>query len=81
MSSTHRDELVSFARHTAHDLNNTVAALTMAVELAIDMLPEDDADLSGLLERVERNAAKLSAAIEAMPAAAEAWEPTEAVEG
>ena len=32
-----RDELISFARHSAHDLNNTVAALSMAVELAIDV--------------------------------------------
>lgn len=76
-----RDELVSFARHSAHDLNNTVAALTMAVELAIEMLPEGDEDLSSLLERVQRNAAKLASTIESMPASAEAWELTEPADG
>lgn len=76
-----RDELVSFARASAHDLNNTVAALTMAVELAIEMLPEDDEELSSLLERVQRNAAKLASTIEAMPASAEAWELTEPADG
>ncbi|MDK9899847.1 hypothetical protein [Klebsiella pneumoniae] len=72
-----REDLVAFARHSAHDLNNTVAALTMAVELAIDMLPADDEDLSSLLERVQRNAAKLSATVDELPASAEAWELTD----
>lgn len=68
-----REEIVSFAVQTAHDLNNTVAALTMAVELAVDVLPEDDEDLASLLERVQRSAAKLASTIHALPAAAEAW--------
>ena len=69
-----REELVSFAEHAAHTLNNTVAALSMAVELAIDILPEGgDDDLASLLERVQRNAAKLAAAVDGLPAAAEAW--------
>lgn len=68
-----RDELVSFARHTAHDLNNTVAALSMAVELAIDILPEDSDDLLSLLERVQRCAAKIATTVETLPADAEAW--------
>lgn len=68
-----REDVVSFAVHAAHDLNNTVAALTMAVELAIDELPEGDEDLSSLLERVQRCAAKLASTVEAMPASAEAW--------
>jgi len=68
-----RDELVSFARHTGHDLNNTVAALSMAVELAIDVLPEDSDDLSSLLERVQRCAAKIATTVDGLPAKAEAW--------
>ena len=52
----------------------------MAVELAIDMLPEDDEDLASLLERVQRNATKLSATVDALPASAEAWELTESTE-
>jgi signal transduction histidine kinase len=68
-----RDELVSFARHTAHELNNTVAALSMAAELAIDALPEDSDDLSSLLERVQRCAAKIATTLDALPDAAEGW--------
>lgn len=69
-----RNELVSFARHTAHDLNNTVAALSMAVELAIDELPEgSDDDLSSLLERVQRCAAKIATTVDALPGRAEDW--------
>jgi signal transduction histidine kinase len=68
-----RDGLVSFARHTAHDLNNTVAALSMAVELAIDELPDDSDDLSSLLERVQRCAAKIATTVDALPATAETW--------
>lgn len=68
-----RDELVSFARHTAHDLNNTVAALSMAVELALDELPDDSDDLSSLLERVQRCAAKIATTVDALPASAETW--------
>lgn len=75
--STSRADLVSFARHTAHDLNNTVAALAMAVELAIDLLPEGDEELSSLLERVQRNAVKLASTIDELPASAQAWELTE----
>lgn len=68
-----RDELVSFARQSAHDLNNTLAALSMAVELAVDVLPEGDGDLVSLMERVQRCATKLSAEVDALPASAEAW--------
>jgi signal transduction histidine kinase len=69
-----REELVSFAVKAAHDLNNTVAALTMAVELAIDVLPEgSDEDLTDLLERVQRSAVKLGATVDGLPAAAEDW--------
>ena len=68
-----RNELVSFARHTAHDLNNTVAALSMAVELAIDELPDDRDDLSSLLERVQRAAAKIATTVDALPGRAEDW--------
>ena len=74
MSSSARDDLVSFAGQAAHDLNNTVAALTMAVELAIDVLPDDaDADLASLLERVQRNAAKLPVTVDSLPARAQDW--------
>lgn len=68
-----RDELISFARQSAHDLNNTVAALSMAVELAIDVLPDDDEDLSSLMARVHKCAIKLAAEVDALPASAEAW--------
>lgn len=69
-----RGELVAFAEQATHSLNNTVAALSMAVELAIDVLPEGgDDDLASLLERVQRNAAKLAAAVDGLPAAAEDW--------
>ena len=68
-----RDELISFARHTAHELNNTVAALSMAVELAIDELPEDDDDLSSLLERVQRCSAKIATTVEELQVKAEDW--------
>lgn len=68
-----RDELVSFAEKVAHDLNNTVAGLSMAVELALDVVPDGIDDLSELLERVQRSAAKLAATIEALPATAETW--------
>jgi signal transduction histidine kinase len=68
-----REELVAFARHTAHELNNTVAALSMAVELAIDELPEDDADLSSLLERVQRCTVKIAATVDELQVKAEGW--------
>lgn len=68
-----RDELVEFARKSAHDLNNTLAALSMSVELAVDVLPDGNDDLSSLLERVQRCATKLAADVRALPAAAETW--------
>ncbi|WP_310529831.1 histidine kinase dimerization/phospho-acceptor domain-containing protein [Nocardioides sp.] len=69
-----RDELVLFAEHAAHDLNNSLAALSMAVELALDVLPDSsDADLSDLLERVQRSTIKLAETVDALPASAEAW--------
>jgi hypothetical protein len=68
-----RDELISFARQSAHDLNNTLAALSMAVELAIDVLPEDNDDLSSLMERVLKCATKLSSEVDELPANAESW--------
>ena len=68
-----RDELISFARQSAHDLNNTLAALSMAVELAIDVLPDDNEDLSSLMERVLKCATKLAAEVDELPASAEAW--------
>ncbi|UUZ59751.1 hypothetical protein [Nocardioides sp. B-3] len=67
-----RDELISFARQSAHDLNNTPAALSMAVELAIDVLPDDNEDLSSLMERVLKCSTKLSAEVDTLPANAEA---------
>ena len=70
---TTRDELISFARQSAHGLNNTLAALSMAVELAIDVLPDGDEDLSSLMERVLKCSTKLSAEVDALPASAEAW--------
>lgn len=70
---TTRDELISFARQSAHDLNNTLAALSMAVEMAIDLLPDDDEDLSSLLARVNKCSIKLAAEVDALPASAEAW--------
>ena len=68
-----RDDLVSFSVKAAHDLNNTVAALTMALEMALDEVPEGEEDLASLLERVQRSAAKLAASIDDLPASAEAW--------
>lgn len=68
-----RDELISFAHHTAHELNNTVAALSMAVELAIDVLPDDSDDLSSLLERVQRCAAKIASTVDELQVTAEGW--------
>ena len=68
-----RDELISFARHTAHELNNTVAAMSMAVELAIDILPDDNDDLESLLERVQKCAVKIATTLEDLPSAAEGW--------
>ena len=68
-----REELVAFAEQAAHDLNNTVAALSMAIELAIDVLPDDSDDLTSLLERVQRSTVKLGAAVDALPASAAAW--------
>ncbi|EON23235.1 MULTISPECIES: hypothetical protein [Nocardioides] len=69
-----REELVAFAEQAAHDLKNTVAAITMAVELAIDVLPEgSDDDLAGLLERVQRNATKLASSLQELPAKAADW--------
>lgn len=67
------DELVSFAEQAAHDLNNTVAALSMAVELALEVLEEGNEDLSSLLDRVQRCTVKLGATIDGLPASAEAW--------
>ena len=71
--SSSRDELISFAQQSAHDLNNTVAALSMAVELAIDVLPDDNEDLSSLMERVMKCTTKLAAEVDGLPANAEAW--------
>lgn len=69
-----REELVSFAEQAAHNLNNTLAALSMAVEMAIDVVPEGgDDDLASLLERVQRNAVKLAATVDGLPATAETW--------
>ena len=68
-----RDQLVSFAEQAAHDLNNTVAALSMAVELAFDELPEGNEELSSLLDRLQRSTVKLAAKVDALPASAEAW--------
>ncbi|PUA80648.1 hypothetical protein [Nocardioides currus] len=68
-----RDELVSFARRSAHDLNNTVAALSMAVEIALDMAPEGDEDMTGLLERIHRNAVKLGETVDGLPDRAREW--------
>ncbi|MEO5666400.1 MAG: hypothetical protein ABIR39_24270 [Nocardioides sp.] len=70
---TTRDELISFARQSAHDLNNTLAALSMAVEMAIDLLPDDDEDLSSLLARVHKCSIKLATEVDVLPASAEAW--------
>ncbi len=68
-----REELISFARQSAHDLNNTLAALTMAAELAIDVLPDDNEDLSSLMERVLKCATKLAAEVDELAVNAEAW--------
>ncbi len=68
-----RDDLISFARQSAHDLHNTLAALSMAVELAIDVIPEGDEDLSSLLDRVYKCATKLAAEVNELPAWAAAW--------
>lgn len=68
-----RDELVAFAEHAAHDLNNTLAALSMAVELAIDEVSDGSDDLTSLLERLQRSTVKLAAKVDALPASAQAW--------
>lgn len=68
-----RDELISFAEQAAHDLNNTVAAISMALELALDELPEADDELASLLDHARGCADRLAKSVAALPTAAADW--------
>ncbi len=67
------DDLVSFAERAAHDLNNPVTAISMALEMALDEVPADAGELSDLLARVQRSLARLTAMIDTLPSRAEDW--------
>ena len=69
---TSRDELVAFSRKARHDLQNPVAAVTLALELAQDEIADAAATTSrtwsaGALRSAERLSEALDASCPAAP--------------
>ena len=70
---TSRDDLVAFSRKARHDLQNPVAAVTLALELAQDELATGGEDVEDLIGRALRSAERLSEALDALPGRAADW--------
>ncbi len=70
---TSRDDLVSFSRRARHDLQNPVAAVTLALELAQEEIAEGGEDVADLVSRALRSAERLSEALDALPGRAADW--------
>ena len=70
---TSRDELVAFSRKARHDLQNPVAAVTLALELAQDEIASGGDDVEELVSRALRSAERLSEALDALPGRAADW--------
>jgi signal transduction histidine kinase len=74
---TSHDELVAFARKARHDLQNPVAAVTLALELAQDEIASGGDEVEDLVSRALRSAERLSEALDALPARAADWPPAD----
>ena len=72
-----RDELIAFAEQTAHELKNSIAAIAMAAEMALDEAPAGVPELEALLTRMQGSATRLAALVDTLPAAANVWPLTE----
>jgi hypothetical protein len=70
---TSRDDLVAFSRRTRHDLQNPVAAVTLALELAQEEIADGGDDVADLIGRALRSAERLSEALDTLPARAAEW--------
>ena len=70
---TSRDDLVAFSRKARHDLQNPVAAVTLALELAQDEIACGGDDVEELVSRALRSAERLSAALDTLPGRAADW--------
>ena len=70
---TSRDDLVAFSRKARHDLQNPLAAVTLALELAQDEMASGGEDVEDLVGRALRSAERLSEALDALPARAADW--------
>jgi signal transduction histidine kinase len=70
---TSRDELVAFSRKARHDLQNPVAAVTLALELAQDEIASGGDDVEELVSRALRSAERLSEALDTLPSRAADW--------
>jgi signal transduction histidine kinase len=70
---TSRDDLVAFARKARHDLQNPVAAVTLALELAQDEMASGADDVDELVGRALRSAERLSEALDELPGRAAEW--------
>lgn len=66
-------DLITFAEQAAHDLNNPLAAISMAVEMAMDEAPAGSQEVITLLERVQGSVARLASMIDDLPNAAATW--------
>ena len=67
--------LAAFAAKVAHDLNNPVSAMAMALEMAQDEVPSGNEELTDLIDRVARSVERLASRIEGLPELARTWEP------
>jgi signal transduction histidine kinase len=70
---TSRDDLVAFSRRARHDLQNPVAAVTLALELAQDEIATGGEDVEDLIGRALRSAERLSEALDTLPERAADW--------
>jgi signal transduction histidine kinase len=70
---TSRDDLVAFSRKARHDLQNPVAAVTLALELAQEEIADGGDDVEDLIGRALRSAERLSAAVDELPGRAADW--------
>ncbi|WP_457207185.1 histidine kinase dimerization/phospho-acceptor domain-containing protein [Nocardioides sp. P5_C9_2] len=70
---TSRDDLVAFSRRARHDLQNPLAAVTLALELAQDEIATGGDDVEDLVGRALRSAERLSEALDTLPARAAEW--------
>jgi signal transduction histidine kinase len=70
---TSRDDLVAFSRRARHDLQNPVAAVTLALELAQDEIATGGEDVEDLIGRALRSAERLSEALDTLPERAAEW--------